>query len=229
VLLVALAVVTVILVWVVPSFKSIFSSYGSDLPAPTLVVIAMSEFLLAHGPWLLLGALAVGVYLARAFQSRPAFRNWRDRTLLQVPIFGPLVQKACMARWARTLGTLFAAGVPLVEALGAVAGAAGNAVYAQATGRIRDNLARGVSLNVAMQEVQCFSPMALQMCAVGEESGSLDLMLSKIADFYESEVDDQVAGLSSLIEPVVIVFLGAVVGAVVVALYLPIFRLGELT
>lgn len=229
VLLVALAVVAVILVWVVPSFKSIFASYGADLPAPTLMVIAMSEVLVAHGVPLLLSALLVGAYLARLFQSKPAFRAWRDRVLLQVPIFGPLVQKACIARWARTLATLFAAGVPLVESLGAVAGAAGNAVFAQATARVQENIARGVSLNAAMREVQCFPPMALQMCAVGEESGSLDLMLSKVADFYEMEVDDQVASLSSLIEPVVITLLGTVVGALVVALYLPIFRLGELT
>ncbi len=228
VLLVALAVVAVILVWVVPSFQSVFASYGTDLPTPTLIVIAVSELLLAHGLWLLLGGALLAGGLLREFRRRPVWQVWRDRALLRLPLFGPLVQKACIARWARTLATLFAAGVPLVEALGAARGAAENAVFAQASGRIQEDLARGISLNAAMRTVQCFPAMTVQMCAVGEESGSLDRMLSQVADFYEAEVDDQVAGLSSLLEPVVMVVLGTLVGAVVVALYLPIFKLGQL-
>lgn len=228
VLLVALGVVAVILVWVVPSFQSVFASYGADLPTPTLIVMAVSEFLLAHGLWLLLGSALLAAWLLREFRRRPAWQAWRDRVLLKLPLLGTLIQKACTARWARTLATLYAAGVPLVEALGAARGAAGNAVFDRASERIREDLTRGISLNAAMRTVQCFPAMAVQMCAVGEESGSLDRMLGKVADFYEAEVDDQVAGLSSLLEPVVMVVLGTLVGALVVALYLPIFKLGQL-
>jgi type IV pilus assembly protein PilC len=226
---VALVVVAVIMVFVVPSFKSVFASFGAELPAATLLVLALSEFLVSYG-LVLLAVLAGGLFaLARTFRRSQGLRESVDRYLLRLPLFGVLIHKACLARWSRTLSTLFGAGVPLIDALDSVVGAAGNVVYAHATRRIRDEVARGSSLNAAMESVQLFPAMLLQMCAVGEESGSLDAMLAKVAELYEGEVDDQVAGLSSLLEPVIIVFLGVVIGGIVVAMYLPIFKLGQIT
>ena len=227
VILVAFIVVAVIMVFVIPSFKEVFSSFGAELPAPTRVVIAMSEAFVHHG-LLMLGVLvAAGMGLARAWRLSPSLQRLTDQWVLRLPVFGPLVRKSIIARWTRTLATLFAAGVPLVEALDSVGGAAGNSVYREATTGIQHEVSSGVSLTHAMSQSRVFPTMVLQMCAIGEESGSLDHMLGKAADFYEAEVDDTVAGLSSLLEPIIIVFLGSVVGGIVVSMYLPIFKLGQ--
>ncbi len=227
VILVAFIVVAVIMVFVIPSFKEVFSSFGAELPAPTRLVIALSEAFVHHG-LLILGVLvAAGVGLARAWRRSPGLQRLTDQWLLRLPVFGALVRKSIVARWTRTLATLFAAGVPLVEALDSVGGAAGNSVYREATTGIQHEVSTGVSLTHAMTQSRVFPTMVLQMCAIGEESGSLDHMLGKAADFYEAEVDDTVAGLSSLLEPIIIVFLGSVVGGIVVSMYLPIFKLGQ--
>ncbi len=227
VVLVAIIVVAVIMVFVIPSFKEVFSSFGADLPAPTRMVIGLSEALVQHGVAVLGVLLAAAWGLGRAWRRSPALQRRADRLLLQLPVFGPLVRKSIVARWTRTLATLFAAGVPLVEALDSVAGAAGSSVYREATTGIQREVSAGSSLTYAMTQSQVFPSMVLQMCAIGEESGALDHMLSKAADFYEAEVDDTVAGLSSLLEPIIIVFLGSVVGGIVVSMYLPIFKLGQ--
>ncbi|MEY4711050.1 MAG: hypothetical protein RIS88_500 [Pseudomonadota bacterium] len=227
VMLVAVVVVAVIMVFVVPSFKEVFASFGAELPAPTRLVIGMSEAFVQHGP-LGLAVLGVGAGgFLRAWRRSARLQRLGDRLVLQLPVFGALVRKAIVARWTRTLATLFAAGVPLVEALESVGGAAGNSLYLEATRRIQKDVSSGSSLTTAMTQARVFPSMVLQMCAIGEESGSLDHMLNKAADFYESEVDDTVAGLSSLLEPVIIVFLGGVVGGIVVSMYLPIFKLGQ--
>jgi type IV pilus assembly protein PilC len=216
----------VIMVWVIPAFKQVFSSFGADLPAPTLMVIAISDFVVAWW-WLVFLAAAGAIVGTFVFYRRSApFRVACDRLLLKLPVVGPIVQKATIARWTRTLATMFTAGVPLVESLDAVAGASGNAVYAQATKRIQTDVSTGTSLTNAMGNTLIFPTMVLQMTQIGEESGSLDGMLSKVADFYEREVDDAVSALSSLLEPIIIVFLGVVIGGLVVAMYLPIFKLG---
>jgi type IV pilus assembly protein PilC len=214
------------MVWVIPSFKQVFTSFGADLPAPTLMVIAISDFVVAW--WWLVFLVIVGsiVGALALYRRSSAFRFGFDRFLLKFPIIGSIVQKATIARWTRTLATMFTAGVPLVESLDAVAGASGNAVYAAATKRIQTDVSTGVSLTNAMASTDIFPTMVLQMTQIGEESGSLDGMLGKVADFYEREVDDSVAALSSLLEPVIIVFLGVVIGGLVVAMYLPIFKLG---
>lgn len=227
VMLVAVVVVAVIMVFVVPSFKEVFASFGAELPAPTRLVIAMSEAFVRHGG-LGLAVLGVGaVTFLRAWRRSARLQRLADRLVLRLPVFGPLVRKAVVARWTRTLATLFAAGVPLVEALESVGGAAGNSLYLEATRRIQKDVSSGSSLTAAMTQSRVFPSMVLQMGAIGEESGSLDHMLNKAADFYESEVDDTVAGLSSLLEPMIIVLLGGVVGGIVVAMYLPIFKLGQ--
>ncbi len=227
VVLVAVIVVAVIMVFVIPSFKEIFSSFGADLPAPTRFVIGLSETLVSAG-WLILAVLvAAGYGGLQAWRRSAALQRLMDRLLLRVPVFGALVQKAVVARWTRTLATLFAAGVPLVEALDSVRGAAGNSVYRLATETLQKEVSSGTSLTTAMSQSRVFPVMVLQMCAIGEESGALDHMLGKAADFYEAEVDDTVAGLSSLLEPIIIVFLGSVVGGIVVSMYLPIFKLGQ--
>lgn len=227
VLLVALIVVAVIMIFVIPSFRDIFSSFGADLPAPTLLVIAISEFFVGYW-WVMLGVLALAtVALTRAWKTSQKLHDVVDRVSLRLPIFGDLIYKTVVARWTRTLATMFAAGVPLVDALESVGGAAGNSVYAQATDRIRQEVSAGTSLTSAMTGTQVFPSMVLQMTAIGEESGSLDQMLGKAADFFEAEVDDMVAGLSSLLEPIIIVVLGTIIGSIVVAMYLPVFRLGQ--
>jgi type IV pilus assembly protein PilC len=227
VLVVAFIVVAIIMMFVVPAFKEVFTSFGAELPWPTLAVIAMSEFFVAYW-WLIFGVLGGGVYFFfQAWKRDERVQRLMDRLLLRIPVFGELVEKSAIARWTRTLATMFAAGVPLVDALDSVGGAAGNSVYADATLKIQQEVATGTSLTQAMTNVSVFPPMVLQMCAIGEESGSLDHMLSKAADFYEQEVDDMVAGLSSLMEPVIIVVLGTIIGGIVVAMYLPIFKLGS--
>ena len=227
VLLVAFVVVTVIMIYVVPSFKQVFSSFGSEMPAPTLIVIAISEFFVAYW-YLIFGGLGGGVYFfLESWKRNEKVQEFMDRLLRKLPIFGVLVEKSCIARWTRTLSTMFAAGVPLVEALDSVAGAAGNIVYFQATQKIQHDVSTGTALTAAMTKTKLFPSMVLQMCAIGEESGSLDHMLSKCADFYEAEVDDMVAGISSLMEPIIIVVLGTIIGGIVVAMYMPIFKLGQ--
>lgn len=227
VVVVAFVVVTVIMIFVIPAFKSVFSSFGADLPAPTLFVIAMSEFFVAYW-WLIFGGIGGGLYFFfQAWQRNERMQQFMDRLLLRIPIFGALIEKSYIARWTRTLATMFAAGVPLVEALDSVGGASGNSVYLKATEKIQQEVSTGTSLTAAMTNANLFPSMVLQMCAIGEESGSIDHMLGKAADFFEAEVDDMVAGLSSLMEPIIIVFLGGLIGGIVVSMYLPIFKLGQ--
>lgn len=227
VVLVAFIVVTVIMIFVIPAFKEVFTSFGADLPAPTLLVMSISEFFVDYW-WLIFGVLGGGFYFfMQAWKRSPKMQRVMDRLLLKMPVFGVLIDKSCVARWTRTLSTMFAAGVPLVEALDSVGGASGNSVYKEATDRIQHEVATGSSLNVAMANANVFPSMVLQMCAIGEESGAIDHMLGKAADFYEQEVDEMVAGLSSLMEPIIIVFLGGIIGSIVVAMYLPIFKLGQ--
>lgn len=227
ILAVAFIVTAVIMIWVVPAFKEVFKSFGADLPAPTLFVMAISDFFVAYW-YLIFGILFAGLYLF--FQSwRRSLKMQRtmDRLLLKAPIFGAVIRKATIARWTRTLATMFAAGVPLVESLDSVGGAAGNAVYLDATKRIQTEVSTGTSLTVAMQNSDVFPNMVTQMVSIGEESGSLDNMLGKVADFYEAEVDEAVASLSSLMEPLIMVILGVLIGGLVIAMYLPIFKLGS--
>jgi type IV pilus assembly protein PilC len=227
VVVVAFVVVTIIMIFVIPAFKSVFSSFGADLPAPTLFVMAMSDYFVKYW-WLIFGVIGGGIYFfMQAWQRNEKMQMAMDRLLLKVPVFGTLIEKSCVARWTRTLSTMFAAGVPLVEALDSVGGAAGNSVYLNATTSIQREVSTGTSLTTAMSNANVFPSMVLQMCAIGEESGTIDHMLGKAADFYEAEVDDMVAGLSSLLEPIIIVFLGTLIGGIVVAMYLPIFKLGQ--
>jgi type IV pilus assembly protein PilC len=227
VLIVAFVVTAVIMIFVVPAFKEVFANFGADLPGPTLFVIALSEIFVQYW-WLIFGGLFGGFYFfMQAWRRSKAMQMVMDRVLLRMPIFGTLVEKSCVARWTRTLATMFAAGVPLVEALNSVGGAAGNSVYTAATVKIQQEVSTGTALTEAMTNVKLFPSMVLQMCAIGEESGSVDHMLGKAADFFEAEVDDMVAGISSLMEPIIIVVLGTVIGGIVVAMYLPIFKLGQ--
>lgn len=227
VLVVAFVVTAVIMIFVVPAFKEVFSNFGADLPGPTLAVIAISEVFVSYW-WLIFGGIGGGLYFfMQAWRRNVKMQQVMDRLLLKMPIFGVLVDKSCTARWTRTLSTMFAAGVPLVEALDSVGGAAGNWVYESATIKIQQEVSTGTALTTAMTNANLFPSMVLQMCAIGEESGSIDHMLGKAADFYESEVDDMVAGISSLMEPIIIVILGTVIGGIVVAMYLPIFKLGQ--
>jgi type IV pilus assembly protein PilC len=227
VLVVAFVVTAVIMIFVVPAFKEVFSNFGADLPAPTLAVIAISEIFVNYW-WLIFGGIGGGFYFfMQAWRRNQKMQQVMDRLLLKMPIFGTLIDKSCVARWTRTLSTMFAAGVPLVEALDSVGGASGNWVYESATIRIQQEVSTGTALTAAMTNANLFPSMVLQMCAIGEESGSIDHMLGKAADFYEAEVDDMVAGISSLMEPIIIVILGTVIGGIVVAMYLPIFKLGQ--
>jgi type IV pilus assembly protein PilC len=227
VLIVAFVVVSVIMIFVIPSFKEVFKSFGGELPAPTLVVIAMSEIFIKYW-YLIFGGLGGGVYFfMESWKRNKKMQMVMDRIMLKLPIFGILVEKSCIARWTRTLSTMFAAGVPLVEALDSVGGASGNSVFESGTLKIQQEVSTGTALTAAMTNANLFPSMVLQMCAIGEESGSIDHMLGKAADFYEAEVDDMVAGISSLMEPIIIVILGTVIGGIVVAMYLPIFKLGQ--
>ena len=227
VLVVAFVVVVVIMVKVIPAFKEVFSSFGADLPAPTLLVIAMSEFFVATWPYIFGGLIGGGYLFMQSWRRSEKMQMVMDRLLLRLPIFGVLINKSVVARWTRTLSTRFAAGVPLVEALDSVGGAAGNAVYAQATRMIQRDVSTGSALTTAMQGTGVFPNMVIQMSSIGEESGALDHMLAKAAEFYEEEVDDMVKGLSSLMEPIIIVILGTIIGGIVVAMYLPIFKIGS--
>lgn len=224
---VAFIVTAVIMIWVVPAFKSVFSSFGADLPAPTLFVMAISDFFVANW-YFIFGGLFGGFYLFfQAWRRSVPMQRRMDAILLKVPIFGEVIKKATIARWTRTLATMFAAGVPLVESLDSVGGASGNAVYQDATRKIQTEVSTGTSLTIAMQNADVFPNMVTQMVAIGEESGALDQMLGKVADFYEDEVDEAVKSLSSLMEPLIMVILGVLIGGLVVAMYLPIFKLGS--
>lgn len=227
VLAVAFIVLSVIMIFVIPSFEEVFKSFGADLPAPTLVVIALSKIFVGYW-WLIFGVgFGVGYFTFQSWRRSEQFQRVVDRMMLKLPVFGDLVNKAAVARWTRTLSTMFAAGVPLVEALDSVGGAAGNAVFADATAQIQKDVSTGAGLTPSMQGTGVFPMMVLQMSAIGEESGSLDQMLGKAAEFYEDEVDEAVKGLSSLMEPFIIVILGTLIGGIVVSMYLPIFKLGQ--
>jgi type IV pilus assembly protein PilC len=227
ILAIAFVVTSVIMIWVVPAFKSVFQSFGADLPAPTLMVMAMSEFFVAWW-YVIFGALGGALYFFfQAWRRSLKVQQFMDRVLLRVPVFGDVVRKATIARWTRTLSTMFAAGVPLVEALDSVGGASGNNVYLDATRKIQTEVSTGTSLTSAMVNANVFPNLVTQMVAIGEESGALDAMLGKVADFYEEEVDEAVAALSSLMEPLIMVVLGVLIGGLVIAMYLPIFKLGS--
>ncbi|MEW6689500.1 MAG: type II secretion system F family protein [Pseudomonadota bacterium] len=226
IIVVAIVITAVIMIFVIPAFKSVFSSFGADLPTPTLVVMAISDWTVANW-YILFPAMGGAVYgFMEAWKRSLAVQIFMDKISLKAPIFGSLLRKAAVARWTRTLSTMFSAGVPLVEALDSVGGASGNYVYMAATQGIKQEVATGTSLTVAMQNSGVFPPMVIQMCLIGEETGALDAMLGKVADFYEAEVDDAVEALSSLMEPLIMVVLGTLIGGMVVAMYLPIFKLG---
>ena len=228
-LVVSFVVLAVIMTLVIPSFKDAFKSYGAELPAPTLMVMAASDFFVAN--WVTLFAGVAGsIYLfLNLWRRSTKMQMAMDRLLLKIPVFGGLIEKATIARWTRTLSTLSAAGVPLVEALQSVGGASGNAVFAQATEAIQREVSTGTGLTTAMQGTGVFTPMVLQVTAIGEESGALDHMLGKAAEFYEEEVEEMIKGLSSLMEPFIMVVLGLIIGAIMVSMYLPIFKLGQVT
>ncbi len=226
VIVVAIVITAVIMIFVIPSFKEVFKSFGADLPAPTLMVIAMSDFMVANW-YIVFGILGGGLYgFFYMWKRSEKMQIVMDRLSLRLPIFGDIIRKATMARWSRTLSTMFAAGVPLVEALDSVGGASGNYVYRLATKQIQSEVSTGTNLTVAMQNSNVFPNMVLQMVSIGEESGQLDAMLGKVADFFEAEVDDAVEAMSSLMEPMIMVVLGTLIGGMVVAMYLPIFKLG---
>jgi len=227
IIVVAFVIVAVIMIFVIPAFKTLFGSFGASLPAPTLVVMAISDFFVSYW-WAIFGSIGGGLwFFFYTWKRSEKLQSTMDRLILKLPIFGEVIRKATIARFSRTLSTMFAAGVPLVEALDSVAGASGNRVYFDATKRIQSEISTGTSLTVAMQNAQVFPNMVLQMTAIGEESGALDSMLSKVADFYEAEVDDAVDALASLMEPVIMVVLGVLIGGLVIAMYLPIFKMGS--
>ncbi len=226
IIIVAFIITAVIMIFVIPAFKDVFKSFGADLPAVTLIVIEISDFFVAYW-WAIFGSIFGGVFaFFYVWKRSEAMQFAMDRLLLRIPVFGPLVRKSVMARWTRTLSTMFAAGVPLVESLDSVGGAAGNYVYKVATKQIQGDVSTGTSLTSAMTNTQLFPNMVVQMVAIGEESGALDSMLGKVADFFEAEVDDAVEALSSLMEPMIMVVLGTLIGGLVIAMYLPIFKLG---
>lgn len=223
---VALIVTTILLVFVVPMFEDMFTSFGADLPAFTKFVITLSEFMQANWWMFAIGIVVAVMAHKNANLNSQAYRDALDRFVLKLPIISEILNKAAIARYARTLSTTFAAGVPLVEALESAAGASGNVVYKTAILKIRDDVSTGMQMNLSMNSTGIFPNMVVQMVAIGEESGALDSMLGKIADIYEAEVDDMVDGLSSLLEPLIMVVLGVLVGGLIVAMYLPIFQLG---
>lgn len=227
VLIVAFLITAGIMIFVIPAFAELFKGAGTDLPALTQLVMDMSDLFVAYW-WAIFGAVGFAVFaLAQAFKRSPAFRAWVDRMSLKLPVFGPLIEKAVVARWARTFSAMFSAGVPLVESLDNVAGAAGNHVFATATQKVKTDVATGSSLSSSLRAAGIFPSMLVQMVGIGEESGALDTMVEKVADFFEREVDDAVDGLTSLMEPLIMVVLGGLIGTIVVAMYLPIFKMGS--
>ncbi|WP_290623075.1 type II secretion system F family protein [Kangiella sp.] len=227
VVVVSIVVTAILLIYVVPMFADLFKGAGADLPGFTQLVVNLSENVQAY--WFIYLLVIIGIVVGYKLlnERSKSFRDGKDKLLLKIPIFGPLIQKAAVARYARTLATTFAAGVPLVDALDSAAGASGNAVYRDAIMKIKEDVTTGLQINMAMASTQVFPNMVTQMVAIGEESGAVDTMLAKVADIYEQEVDDAVDGISSLIEPIIIVFLGTVVGGLVTAMYLPIFQMGN--
>jgi type IV pilus assembly protein PilC len=227
IIVVAFVITAVIMIFVIPAFKQVFTSFGADLPTPTLVVMAISDNFVKYW-YLIFGGIGGAVYTFLELWKRSVpMQIFMDRLMLKMPVFGHLVKISTIARWTRTLSTMFAAGVPLVEALDSVGGASGNYVYILATKEIQKKISTGTSLTVAMQESNVFPSMVIQMCSIGEESGALDSMLGKVADFFEAEVDDAVDALQSLMEPMIMVVLGGLIGGMVIAMYLPIFKLGQ--
>ncbi len=227
VMVVAFIVTTILLIFVVPQFESLFSGFGADLPAFTRMVVDLSEFVQEYWLIILLALGGIGFFLGNLYKRSRKFRHLLDKALLKAPIFGVIIHKAAIARFARTTSTMFAAGVPLVEALESVAGATGNIVYGEAVLRMREDVATGQTMQLAMKQQNLFPHMVIQMVAIGEESGSVDDMLAKVADFYEEEVDNAVDALSSLLEPLIMAVLGVLVGGLVIAMYLPIFQMGQ--
>jgi len=227
ILVVAFIITAVIMIFVIPAFKQVFTSFGADLPAPTLFVMAVSDIFVNYW-YIIFGAVIGGAWGFFALWRRSIpVQIFMDRLMLKVPIFGDLVKKSTIARWTRTLSTMFAAGVPLVEALDSVGGASGNYIYLMATREIQKKVSTGTSLTASMQETNVFPNMVIQMVSIGEESGALDSMLGKVADFFEAEVDDAVEAISSLMEPMIMVVLGVLIGGMVIAMYLPIFKIGQ--
>ncbi len=227
VIVAAFVITAVIMIFVIPAFKELFSSFGANLPTPTLIVMAISDIFVTYW-WLIFGGIFGGIWsFLKAWKKSEAIQIVMDRLLLKIPIIGKIMLDATIARWCRTLATMFAAGVPLVESLDSVGGAAGNYLYKLATKKIQTEVSTGTSLTLAMQSTNMFPNMVMQMVAIGEESGALDSMLGKVADYYEEEVDNAVEALSSLMEPVIMVVLGTLIGGLVVAMYLPIFKMGE--
>jgi type IV pilus assembly protein PilC len=227
VIVVAFIITSILMIFVIPEFEKLFAGFGADLPAVTKFVINLSK-IFQEWWWAIFGSIGLAIYgLIQAKKRSKKFQVFLDKFLLKVPIIGPILNKAAIARYARTLATMFAAGVPLVEAMESVAGAVGNVVYGEAVLRMRDEVATGTQLNVSMKSSGLFPNMVVQMTAIGEEAGSMDTMLSKVADFYEEEVDNAVDGLSSLLEPIIMAFLGVVIGGLVIAMYMPIFQMGK--
>jgi type IV pilus assembly protein PilC len=227
ILAVAFIITAVIMIFVIPAFKEVFTNFGADLPAPTLIVMGISDWFVAY--WFIIFPVIGGsIYgFLESWKRSLAVQVVMDKLMLRLPVFGHLVRISTIARWTRTLSTMFAAGVPLVEALDSVGGASGNYVYAAATKQIKQEVSTGTSLTIAMQNANVFPSMVIQMCSIGEETGALDGMLGKVADFFEAEVDDAVEALSSLMEPIIMVVLGTLIGGMVVAMYLPIFKMGQ--
>ncbi|MGM0680277.1 MAG: type II secretion system F family protein [Pseudomonadota bacterium] len=227
VIVVAFIITSILLIFVIPEFESLFSGFGADLPALTKMVVKLSEIFQAWW-WAIFGGIGLAIYSVLQLKKRSkGFNVFLDKVLLKTPIIGPILNKAAIARYARTLSTMFAAGVPLVESMESVSGAVGNVVYSEAVLKMRDEVSTGTQLNVAMKATDLFPNMVVQMTAIGEEAGSMDTMLSKVADFYEEEVDNAVDSLSSLLEPIIMAFLGVVIGGLVIAMYLPIFQMGQ--
>ncbi len=227
VMIVAFVITAILLIFVIPMFEELFAGFGADLPAMTKFVIELSKIFQVYW-WAIFGSIGLVIYgVMQAKRRSKGFNIFLDKTLLHAPIIGPILRKAAIARYARTLATMFAAGVPLVEAMESVAGAVGNVVYGEAVMRMRDEVSPGTQLNVAMKQANLFPNMVVQMTAIGEEAGSMDTMLSKVADFYEEEVDNAVDGLSSLLEPLIMAILGVLIGGLVIAMYMPIFQMGK--
>jgi len=226
ILIIAFVITAAIMIFVIPAFKEVFKSFGADLPAPTVIVIGISDFFVANWYLIFGGIFAFFYGLIKAYKRSRAMQIAFDRYMLKAPVFGEILTKSAIARWTRTLSTMFAAGVPLVEALESVGGAAGNYVYTVGTKQIQNEVSTGTNLTTAMENAKLFPSMVTQMVAIGEESGQLDAMLGKVADFFEAEVDDAVDQLASLMEPLIMVVLGGLIGTLVVAMYLPIFKLG---
>ena len=227
IVVVAIVLMFVMMMFVLPAFKEVYNGMGAELPWLTQVVMNISDFFVAYGWMMIIGLIIIGFGIYKLHQNSLAFQKRVDATMLKLPIFGSIVQKATIARWSRTTSTLFAAGVPLVEVLDSVAGASGTLLYEEATQDIRAKVTQGLSLTSSMQATEMFPNMVIQMAAIGEESGSLDDMLNKAAEFYEDEVDNAVAQLSSLMEPIIMVVLGSLIGILLVAMYLPLFNLGN--